>query len=56
MKSELDRYSINEEKSRLLISEYCLDNHWKYRKMEWDNDIDGEIELFDKKELLLLNL
>jgi len=21
---------------------------WKYRKMEWDNDIDGEIEIFDK--------
>lgn len=51
MKSELDKYSINEEKSRLLISQYCLDNSWKYRKVEWDNDIDGEIELFNKKKI-----
>lgn len=46
-KSKLDQYTINEEESRAIISKYCRNNHWKYRKMDWDNDIDGEIEIFD---------
>jgi hypothetical protein len=48
MKSKLDTYSINEDESRSIISAYCRKNVWKYRKMEWDNDIDGEIEVFDE--------
>lgn len=46
-KSKIDTYSLNEEHSKELISRYCRENTWKYRKMEWDNDIDGEIEIFD---------
>lgn len=48
-KSKIDSYSLNEEHSKELISRFCRENVWKYRKMEWDNDIDGEIEIFDKK-------
>jgi len=46
-KSKIDSYSLNEEHSRELMSRYCRENMWKYRRMEWDNDIDGEIEIFD---------
>jgi len=49
LKSKIDQYSINEDESRAIISKFCRDNIWKYRKMEWDNDIDGEIEIFDKE-------
>jgi len=48
LRSTLDPYSLNEEYSKELISKFCRLNLWKYRKMEWDNDIDGEIEFFDK--------
>ena len=50
MRSKLDTYSLNEEHSRELISKFCRLNLWKYRKMEWDNDIDGEIEVLDKSK------
>lgn len=46
-KSKIDVYSLNEEHSRELMSKFCRENSWKYRKMEWDNDIDGEIEIFN---------
>ncbi|WP_017731520.1 DUF4365 domain-containing protein [Nafulsella turpanensis] len=49
MRSKLDTYSLNEEDSRAIISKYCRMNNWKYRKMEWDNDIDGEIEIFNEE-------
>ncbi|MFK7748601.1 MAG: DUF4365 domain-containing protein [Kordia sp.] len=49
MRSKIDPYTINEDESRAIISKFCRNNSWKYRKMEWDNDIDGEIEIFDKK-------
>lgn len=49
-KSKIDSYTLNEEHSRELISRYCRENIWKYRKMEWDNDIDGEIEIFDNNK------
>jgi hypothetical protein len=50
LRSTLDTYSLNEEHSRELISKFCRLNIWKYRKMEWDNDIDGEIEIFDESK------
>ena len=49
-KSKIDTYSLNEEHSRELMSRYCRENSWKYRRMEWDNDIDGEIEIFDNNK------
>lgn len=49
-KSKIDNYSLNEEHSRELMSRYCRENIWKYRRMEWDNDIDGEIEIFDNNK------
>jgi len=48
MKSKIDQFSINEDDSRAIISRFCRKKFWKYRKMEWDNDIDGEIEIFDQ--------
>lgn len=49
MRSKLDQSSENEDASRDVIKRYCRTVHWKYRQMDWDNDIDGEIEIFDEQ-------
>jgi len=40
---------ILEQESRIYFSNVCNQLKWKYRTNEQDNDIDGEIEVFEKK-------
>lgn len=47
MKSIFDDNQINEKKSRLFFDEKCTRLGWKFRDYNMDNDIDGEIEVFD---------
>lgn len=50
---KLSKYSdsqINEQKSRIFIQTIAIDNGWKYRTNELDNDIDGELEIFNKTQ------
>ena len=48
MRSQYNNTQIYEQESRLYIEKICLEYCWKFRSYDHDNDIDGEIEIFDK--------
>ncbi len=49
MRSIYSDEQILEQESRIYFSNVCNQLKWKYRTNEQDNDIDGEIEVFEKK-------
>lgn len=49
MTSEFTVDQENEIRSRNFLSEFCIDQGWKFRDNQLDNDIDGEIEIFDEE-------
>lgn len=49
MRSVYSDEQILEQESRIYFSNVCNQLKWKYRTNEQDNDIDGEIEVFEKK-------
>jgi hypothetical protein len=51
MRSYFSDDQIIEQESRIYFSEICNKLKWKYRTYEQDNDVDGEIELFEKKTI-----
>lgn len=49
MRSVYSDEQILEQESRIYFSNVCNQLKWKYRTNEQDNDMDGEIEVFEKK-------
>lgn len=56
MKSEYPHSQILEQKSIHYILGKCISLKWKYRQYDQDNDVDGEIEIFEEEESLLKNI
>ncbi|MGL5190211.1 MAG: DUF4365 domain-containing protein [Cetobacterium sp.] len=56
MKSEYSSNQILERKSIHYIEGKCINLKWKYRQYDQDNDVDGEIEIFEEEESLLKNI
>ncbi len=56
MKSEYSPNQILERKSIHYIEGKCIYLKWKYRQYNQDNDINGEIEIFEEEESLLKNI
>lgn len=56
MKSEYSPNQILERKSIHYIEGKCIYLKWKYRQYDQDNDVDGEIEIFEEEESLLKNI
>jgi len=50
MRSQYSDNQKYEKQSRLYFEDICLQFDWKFRSYDQDNDIDGEIEIFDKIE------
>lgn len=53
MRSEYTQNQLLEQKSIHYILGKCIRLNWKYRQYDQDNDVDGEIELFEKEENLI---
>lgn len=53
MRSEYSREQLLEQKSIHYLLGKCINLNWKYRQYDQDNDVDGEIEIFEEEKEIL---
>lgn len=53
MRSEYSREQLLEQNSIHYLLGKCINLNWKYRQYDQDNDVDGEIEIFEEEKEIL---